>query len=110
MSDAPAPEVQESILRDTRFARVYLALGIQEDLRDNNTIKAIMASVRADSDQALDELVDLAPTDANAISGALVRIRTLVYIRRCISNILSHGDAAQRSIMDEDQSREREDE
>jgi hypothetical protein len=103
-------ELPESALRDTRFARIHHALGIQADLRDNDTIKAIMGAVRFDADAALDELVDLAPTDVNAISAALVRIRTLVYIRRTISNILTQGDHAQRSIMDEDQARQMEEE
>ena len=100
MSDAI---VDEAMARDSRFAALGLAIALETDLRENDTIKVIMAAVRADADTAMDDLADMSPADTVGIAAALVKVRTLVYIRRTISTILNRGNAAEQSIRAQDE-------
>lgn len=106
MSDEPfavTPEYIEAMKsRDSRFAMVERAIAIETDLRDNQTIKAIIGAIKADADQAMEDLADLSPADTVAVSGALVRVRTLVYMRRTLNAILQRGAVAEQSLSAED--------
>lgn len=88
--------------RDARFAVLSRAISIEADLRDNPTIKALMAGIREDADRAMDEIAECSPGDIAAISFHLVRIKTLVTIRRNLNVILRQGAAAESSIRSED--------
>lgn len=102
-----AEDIDAAKMRDTRFAIIGRAIAIETDLRDNETIKALLGAARADADQAIEELSELSPTDINAVSLALVKIRTLVYIRRVLNIILQRGVVAERAIRAEDQVEQR---
>lgn len=94
-------------MRDTRFAILGRAIAIENDLRENETIKALFGAARVDADQAMEELSEISPTDVNAISLALVKIRTLVYIRRTLNIILQRGVVAEQAIRAEDKMEKR---
>ena len=102
MSDIPADYIEELKLRDTRFAALGESIAIETDLRDNATIKAIMAAIREDADRAMAEIVEISPADVSSISLQLVKMRTLVYTRGVLSMILARGAAAAQSIQAQD--------
>lgn len=104
MSDQPS----DDLLRDQRFAAADFAFAIEADLRDNPTIKSLIAGVREDAERAMDELADVAPADVIAISRLLVRVSTLVYIRRTLNRIILRGHAAAASIRAQDEAAEQE--
>ena len=95
--------VEQAKARDTRFAILSRAIAVEGDLRDNETIKAIMASVREDADRAMDDLAEASPADQVGLAALLVRVKTLVYIRRTLNTILGQGLAAEQAIRAEDE-------
>jgi hypothetical protein len=106
VSDSPPPDyVADAVARDQRFAVLAQAIAVETDLRDNETIKAIMGAIRADADQAMEELATTSPADQSAIALLLVRISTLVYIRRTLNIVIRRGQAAEVAIRSEDQAR-----
>lgn len=103
MSESVSPQtISEAVARDQRFAVLQHAIAVETDLRDNETIKAIMAAVRADADQAFEDLADVSPENKDSIAVLLVRVRTLVYIRRTLQAILRRGQVAEQSLRAED--------
>ena len=103
MSDVLTPEQLDTIRsRDSRFAAIGRAIAIEADLRDNETIKALLGAVRADMEAGLDELADLSPGDPMAVAAALVKVRTFVWVRRTLNLILQHGAAAEAAVRAED--------
>lgn len=108
MSDYPEDLIAAAIAADSRFARISRAIAIETDLRDNESIKAIMEAVWRDSVQAMEELSETSPADLKEISLLLVKIRTQVYIRRTLNVILNQGRAAEESVLNEDRNREAE--
>lgn len=102
MSEVSDELIEFAKLRDTRFAILSQAIAVEADLRDNVTIKAMMAAIRADAEQAMEDLAEVSPADALSISLHLVKIRTLVYTRRTLNTILRNGAAAENAIRAED--------
>lgn len=108
MSDTDyRPELTEeyvrlAMVRDSRFMKIARGDAIKADLRDSAVIKAIMAAIKADSEQAMIELEDLNPGDTLGVSAALIKIRTFFYIKRVLGTILNEADAAEQTIRDED--------
>lgn len=96
--------VEEAKARDMRFKVLAQAIAIEADLRDNTTIKALLAHLVADADQAMNELAVTSPADQVAISGLLVRVSTLVYIRRTLNMLIMRGQAAEQAIRAQDES------
>ena len=106
MSDHLSPEDIEHIKsRDARFRVFGEALAIEGDLRDNATIKAILAASWAEANGAIEELAEVSPTDIDAISKLLVKVRSAVYIRRSLNAILMRGKVAEADIRQEDDHR-----
>jgi hypothetical protein len=62
-----------------------------------------MEAIRADGDQAMEELAQVSPSDADALSGLLVKVRTLVYVRSTLNTILRAGVVAENDIRAEDE-------
>lgn len=103
MSDTFSPELIEAYkARDKRIRMIDLGYAIQAELRDSAALKAMIAVVRDDADAAMEDLADLSPADQIAVSGALVRVRTLVYWRRTLNIILGHADHAEHQVRAED--------
>lgn len=102
MSDSPEDHISEAVARDRRFAAVAKMLNVQKELRDSETLKALMGAVRQDADKAMDDLADTSPADQAAIALLLVKVSTLVYIRRTLNVIFQHGRAAEQHIEAED--------
>ena len=102
-------ELEEITRRDTRFAAALRKSSIEADLRDNDTIKAIITAITNDADQAMEELSEISPLDAPAIAVLLVRIKTFTYIRRTLNAAINHGRVAAQHLQTEyemaDQSR-----
>ena len=94
--------IAEALARDTRFAVLAQAIAVEGDLRDNETIKALLAAVRADADQAMDDIALTSPEDKVRIADLFVRVRTLVFVRNCLDTVIRRGQAAEQSIRAED--------
>lgn len=91
------------ITRDKRFATLHEAIAVEGDMRDNPTIKAFIAAIRANADLAMLELADTSPVDTKAVSALMVRVRAYVEIKRMIEMILQRGKNAEHEIRMEDQ-------
>ena len=105
MSDQLPPEYLAQLkLRDTRFAVLAEAIAVETEMRDSPVIKAILGAVRADADAAMEALVDVSPADQTAVALHLVKVSTLVYIRRTLNRVLRLGQAAEAQIRAEDHS------
>jgi hypothetical protein len=98
-----ADYVASAKLRDTRFALLSRAIAVETELRDSAVIGALMAAIRADADQAMEDLFDVSPLDTNAVAFHIVKVRTLVYTRRVLNAVLRQGQAAEASIRAEDE-------
>lgn len=103
MNDITPELIEFAKLRDTRFAVVSRAIAVETDLRDNHTIQILMSAVRADAEKAMEEIAEASPADTMLISTLLVKIRTLVYVRRTLNTILRMGAEAEATIRAEDQ-------
>ena len=103
MSDLPPDYVERLKLRDTRFAVLGEAIAVETELRDSHVIKTLLAAVRADADQAMEDLTDISPLASEALALQLVKISTLVYIRRTLNKVLRAGQVAEEAIRAEDQ-------
>lgn len=103
MSDLTPDQLDALKSRDSRFAVLAEAIAVEADLRDNPTIKLLMAAVRQDADAAMEELADLSAADPVAMHKALVNVKTLVYIRRTLNALLQRGQVAELEIRQEDE-------
>lgn len=72
-------------------------------MRDNATIKALNAAIRADAELAMMELVETSPVDAKAVSSLMVRVRAYTSLKRYIEGVLQRGKDAEHAIRMEDQ-------
>ena len=95
--------VEEAKARDSRFAILAHAIAVEADLRDNVTIKALFAAIREDAERAMEQLSETSPADVNAISLLLVRISTIVYIKRALNTIMTRGQVAENAIRMQDE-------
>lgn len=111
MSDDPdRPEITQEYIedlkvREDRFAVVADAIQVEADLRDNVTIKALMAAAKRGFDVAIDEIIDLSPLDAPEIGRCIVNIKTFVYMKRALEDVLTRGKRAEDQIRSEDEYR-----
>lgn len=102
-NDLPAEFMEMLKLRDRRFHFLEASIAIENDLKNNVVIRTLMDAVRKDADQAMEALSDCSPTDQIAVSQHLVKIRTLIYIRRTLDIVLRRGMAAEQAIRAEDE-------
>jgi hypothetical protein len=103
VSDLPPEYIAELQARDTRFSVLAEAIAVETDLRDNVTIRALMGAIRQDADQAMEDLAETSPNNTESISLHLVKIRTLVYVRRTLDSILKRGHVAEQAIRADDE-------
>lgn len=102
-----AEDIEAIKSRDDRFMAVAKAIALENDLSGNQAVKVLMTAVREDAEEAFNDLPNLNPGDYAAVSLALVKIRTLVYIRRVLNIILQRGVVAEQAIRAEDQMEQR---
>lgn len=106
MSDRPeiTPEIIEAAkAADTRMRKIAMMIDVQTDLRDSRTLKMLFEAARADADDAIDDLAELSPADTVKVSAALVKIRTLVYIRQTLRSIVLQGQQAEQAMRGEEE-------
>jgi hypothetical protein len=99
----PDDYVERLKLRDSRFAVLAEAIAVETEMRDSAVIKNLMAAARSDADHAMEALTEISPLNHESIALQLVKISTLVYIRRTLNTILRMGLAAEQAIRAEDQ-------
>jgi hypothetical protein len=87
---------------DARFRILADAIAVESDMRDNITIRLLLTALDADSRRAMEELAELSPLDSTAVAFCLVRVRSFVYIRRILDDIIRRGQVARQSIEAED--------
>ena len=104
MSDFLTPDEyeQHKKLRDTRFAKVARSDAIKTELRDSTFVNALLAATQVDAERAMEELAETSPLAAESIALQLVKVRTLVYIRRVLTGVLRAGAAAEEALRAED--------
>ena len=104
MSDSLPPEFIEQLKRrDSRFAILARSIAVEQDLRDNTTIGAIMVAVEADAKQAMEDICGISPLDTAAIAAQQVKIMTYSYIRGVMNKVLRLGAEAEAHIRAEDE-------
>lgn len=102
MTDLTFDEIEAIKARDDRVRLFSEAIAVETDLRDNPTIRALMTAIRTDADQAMETLAETSPEDRLSITLLLVKIRTLVYVRRALDDVLRRGQAAEQALRAED--------
>lgn len=90
------------VSRDERFRQLQLAINVEADLRDNVTIMAFRAAIRADAELAMAELADASPYDKKLVSQIAVRVGAHSRLERYISIILTRGKLAEAQIRQQD--------
>lgn len=94
--------VSLAISRDKRFAVLQEAIAVEADMRDNPTIKALIAFLRADAELAMAELAETSPLDSNAIASIAARVKSYTSVKRIIETILTRGKIAEHEIRQQD--------
>jgi hypothetical protein len=101
MSDDP-DFIALVVSRDERFRQLQLAINVEADQRDNPTLRAFLAAIRADMELAVAELADVSPLDGKAIGALQVRIGSYTHLKRIIETILTRGKLAEEQIRQQD--------
>lgn len=102
MSDDP-DLIALAVSRDQRFAILQQAIAVESDMRDNATIRAFVAAIRADAELAMAELADVSPVDTKAVAALMVRIKAYTVLKRMIEIILTRGKVAEADIRMQDE-------
>lgn len=99
LSDYLSPEAMEALkARDGRFRVLDEALAVAAELRDSVALKTLIRGIEGEAQDCMDELAEVSPTDVNAVSKLLVKVRTAVYMRRSLNAILMRGKVAEADI------------
>jgi hypothetical protein len=91
-----------AVSRDQRFAVLQQAIAVEADMRDNPTIRALTAAIRADAELAMAELAEISPVDTKAISLIAIRVKAYTSLKRYIEAILTRGKIAEQDIRMQD--------
>lgn len=94
--------VSLAVSRDKRLALVQEAISVGADMRDNPTIKALIAFLRSDAELAMAELAETSPLDSNAVGLISSRVRAYTGVKRMIETILTRGKIAEAEIRQQD--------
>lgn len=111
MSDEPEPDefevtpeyIEQLKTREARFAILAYAIEVEADLRDNPTIKALMAAAKRCYDEAVAEIIEISPLNHVEIGRCLVNMKTFIYMKRALEEVLTRGKQAEDRIRAEDQ-------
>lgn len=101
MSDNP-DLIAMVVSRDERFRRLQEMIDVEADMRDNATIRALLAAVWADADLAMVELSETSPGDQKAVGLIAARVGANVRIQRYLKAIISRGQIAEAEIRQQD--------
>lgn len=72
-------------------------------MRDNPTIKAFIAALRADAELAMREFSTVSPLDAKTVAAQQVRVGAYELVKRMIETIITRGQIAEHDIRMQDQ-------
>jgi hypothetical protein len=101
MSDDP-DFIALVVSRDERFRQLQLMINVEADMRDNPTIRALLAAVWADAEVAMRELADASPYDKKTMGQISARVGAHVLIQRYLKAIINRGTLAEGQIKDQD--------
>lgn len=90
------------VSRDERFRVLQEAIAVEADMRDNATIKALLAAIRADADLAMAELAETSPYDKRAVGLIASRVGAYTRVKRYLEVILTRGKLAEAEIRAQD--------
>ena len=107
MGDITPELVEAAKVRDGRIRLIGDAIAVENELRESPTIRHILRQVTTDADSAMEELADISPLDSVSVASLLVKIRTLVYIRRSLDALKRRADLAMHEVRLEDAALER---
>lgn len=102
MTDEPVDFVALAVSRDERFRVLQQSIATEADMRDNPTIRALMAAVRADADLAMAELSETSPYDKRAMGQIAARVGAYMRLKRYLEAILTRGKLAEAEIRQQD--------
>ena len=85
-------EIEAAKARDERLRMIDEGFAIAADLRDNPTIKALLAKLEGDASAAMIALSDLSPLDSVAVARELVLIRAYVYVRTGLMQLIRRSE------------------
>lgn len=102
------PEVTPELIAhlkatEHRYADIAAWTDLETDMRDNATIKALLAAAEHNFEVAVLELIDASPADRVTISRCIVNIKTFVVMKRTLNAIRLRGRESERSLRAEDQ-------
>lgn len=101
MSDNP-DFVALAISRDERFRVLQESISVEADMRDNATIKALIAAIRADAELAMAELSEASPYDKRLMGQIAARVGAYTRLKRYLETILTRGKLAEADVRQQD--------
>lgn len=101
MSDDP-DFIALVVSRDERFRVLQTAIAAEGDMRDNATIRALLAAIRADADLAMAELSEASPYDKRVMGQIAARVGAYSRLKRYLETILTRGKLAEAEIRQQD--------
>lgn len=90
--------IEELKSQESRYQVLADAIQVEADLRDNVTIKGLMAAAKRNFDLAIDELIEISPLKSAEIARCLVNLKTLVLLKRTLESILTRGKQVEMQI------------
>lgn len=100
--------IAQRVAHDKRFAQLQEAIAVERDMRENATIRALSAAIRADADLAMSELTSVSPLQSIEVAAIMVRVGTYTSLKRYLEMILLRGKHAEESIRVENEMQQQE--
>lgn len=98
------PEFIERIKqRDQRFRDIDLRLQIEQELRDNVSLKIVLEAISEQAAEALEALAIVAPNDLNRIVFLQATVQRARIIAKTLNTVIRRGEIAEANINEEQQ-------
>ena len=102
MSEISQELIDERKARDARFRAVDLAVEVDAELRDSLALRAVMAQVRQEAGEAMEEFAVCNPGDVQAVMALQAKVFRLMAMEKTFAFIADNGHAAAASIQGQD--------
>ena len=94
-------DIERLKAKDERFAKIDLAIKIDEELQHSPTVNLILDTVARHSTQAMELLIDADPTDAKRVSALQAMVKYGRFIGETFEYIRKEGIMAQMTLEEE---------
>lgn len=89
--------------RDRRFGDIDYAIKIEDELRNSEALKAVLAVVQEEADSVFELFIEADPTDVKLITTLQAKIRRARIIGNTLEAIRRKGAIAEQQLIDENE-------